>query len=123
MAEPVNKGILWLFGQAIIGSAVQAIAEAINIGRDSGFNTIINEIGAFGHSSILDRVTCPICRWLDGKYFDVDDPFLDLIKPPLHKHCRCIQFAVLKEELIRFPVLITKLTAAEVAELTKNKIG
>ncbi len=115
-------GVVWLISKLVSDMAMTNVAESINVGRESGFNDIKNEIGAFQWSGLLDLKICVRCKWLDGRYFDVDDPALDLIKPPLHRRGRCILVAVLKDELERFPVSITRLTVAQIIYLTENKI-
>ena len=112
-----------LIGKVAALASVISIAEAVNMGRESGFLDIIDQIGAFQWSAILDEKTCPRCESLDGKYFEVGDPQLDLIKPPLHPNCRCILVGVLKEELTNFPVTATYLTPQQVNMLTISKLG
>lgn len=115
-------GIVWLMSKLIAQSAMINIGDAINLGRESAFKEIKPEIGAYQWSAILDVKTCPRCKWLDVKYFDADDPVILLISPLLHSGCRCIWVFVLKEELDRFPVSITRLTSSQVLYLTEIKL-
>lgn len=115
-------GIVSLISKLLAHSASLNIADSINTGRESAFSDMRNEIGAYQWSAILDFKTCPRCKFLDGRYFDVDDPVLLLIWPPLHSWGRCIMVGVLKSELERFPVPITRLTTAQVLWLTEVKL-
>jgi len=45
-------------------------------------------------SAVMDRVTCPRCRVLDGKEFDTMSPDAVEKHPPIHKRCRCFLFFV-----------------------------
>lgn len=111
-----------LIGQMISTAAILNVAEAVNLGRENGFEDIADEIGAYQWSAILDDRTCPICESLDGTYFEPGDPALAELKPPLHSSCRCMLFAVLKEELANFPVKFTFLDDSQVTRLLINKI-
>jgi len=120
LAEVV--GIRELIGKAVTIAALINVAEAVNEGRESGFKDIRDQIGAFQWSAILDERTCPICEELDGKYFEPDDPTLDEIRPPIHPACRCILVAVLKEELVSYPVTYSYLTNQQVFDFTAHKL-
>jgi len=111
-----------LIGRILAFASILNISEAINLGREEGFNDIKNQIGAYQWSAILDSRTCPICKSLDGTYFEPGDPALAELKPPIHLHCRCILVAVLKEELANFPVKFTFFNRSQVAKLLVNKI-
>lgn len=111
-----------MIGQMIATSAIINIAEAINLGREEGFEDIRDQIGGYQWSAILDERTCRICKSLDGIYFEPDNPALAELKPPIHPNCRCILVAVLKEELEKFPVKFTFLDRGQVNELMINKI-
>lgn len=50
------------------------------------------------YSAILDRDTCPLCRFLHGMVFHPDQPEADIFKPPLHKGCKCMRIYVLNSE-------------------------
>ena len=110
-----------LIGKILALVSITSTAEAVNAGRESGFREIIDIVGAFQWSAILDEKTCPNCRELDGKYFEPDDPQLQIIKPPLHPNCRCILVAVLKEEVKAFPVKVAYLTPQQVSAFTVSK--
>ncbi len=111
-----------LIGRTMATSAIINIAEAINLGREEGFDDIKNQIGAYQWSAILDDRTCRICKSLDGTYFEPGDPALAELKPPIHPNCRCILVAVLKEELEKFPVKFTFLDRGQVNKFMINKI-
>ncbi len=115
-------GIVWLMSKLIAKSAMINIGDAINSGRESAFKEIKPQIGAYQWSAILDNDTCKRCFWLDGRYFDADDPAILLISPLLHSGCRCIWIYVMKEELERFPVSITRLTSSQILYLTEIKL-
>jgi SPP1 gp7 family putative phage head morphogenesis protein len=110
-----------LIAKALATAAILNVAEAVTMGRESTFADIADQIGAWQWSAILDEKTCPICRELDGQYFDPNDPVWDEIRPPAHIGCRCIPVAVLKEELENFPVQITTLTGPQVDAYTARK--
>lgn len=111
-----------MIGQMLATSAIINIAEAVNLGREEGFEDIKNQIGAYQWSAILDSRTCSICKSLDGTYFEPRDPALAELKPPIHVNCRCILVAVLKEELENFPVKYTFLNRSQIDGLMINKI-
>lgn len=111
-----------MIGQMLATSAILNIAEAVNMGREEGFDDIKNDIGGFQWSAILDDRTCRLCESLDGTYFEPGDPALAELKPPIHPNCRCMLVAVLKEELEKFPVKFTFLDQAQVDRLLINKI-
>lgn len=116
-----DEGMRELIGQAVATAALINVAEAVNIGRESGFLDIIDQIGAWQWSAILDEKTCPICEELDGKYFEKGDPQWDTLKPPIHPGCRCIAVAVLNEELTNFPVKYTYYSPSQISNLVINK--
>lgn len=111
-----------MIGQMLATAALLNISEAVNLGREEGFDDIANEIGAYQWSAILDDRTCDLCESLDGTYFEPGDPALAELKPPIHPNCRCILVAVLKEELQKFPVKFTFLNNDQVSRLLINKI-
>jgi SPP1 gp7 family putative phage head morphogenesis protein len=111
-----------MIGQMLATAALLNISEAVNLGREEGFDDIANEIGAYQWSAILDDRTCDLCESLDGQYFEPGDPALAELKPPIHPNCRCILVAVLKEELTKFPVKFTFLEQDQVSRLLINKI-
>jgi len=116
-----TDGIRELIGKTIATAALINVAEAVNEGRESGFQDIRDQIGAYQWSAILDERTCKVCEELDGKYFEPDDPSLRDIRPPLHPACRCILVAVLKEELKSYPVTYSYLTNQQVFDFTAYK--
>ena len=111
-----------MIGQMLATAAILNVAEAVNLGRENGFEDIANEIGGYQWSAILDDRTCPICESLDGTYFEPGDPALAELKPPIHPNCRCILVAVLKEELQNFPVKFTFFEQDQVSRLLINKL-
>jgi uncharacterized protein with gpF-like domain len=88
---------------------------------EESFDDIINEIAAFQWSAILDNNVCPECEKLNGQCFEVGDPGLEAIKPPLHIDCRCMIAATLKEEVQQKPIEFTYLSEAEIYRLTNLK--
>jgi SPP1 gp7 family putative phage head morphogenesis protein len=50
------------------------------------------------YSAIIDRDTCPLCRFLHGMVFHPDQPEADVFKPPLHKGCKCMRTYILNSE-------------------------
>jgi len=50
------------------------------------------------YSAIIDRDTCPLCRFLHGMVFHPDQPEADIFKPPLHKGCKCMRTYILSSE-------------------------
>lgn len=111
-----------MIGQLLATAAILNVAEAVNMGREEGFDDIKDEIGGYQWSAILDDRTCDICLSLDGTYFEPGDPALAELKPPIHPNCRCILVAVLKEELTKFPVKFTFFDQGQVDRLLINKI-
>jgi len=111
-----------MIGRMLATSAIINIAESVNLGRETGFDDIRNQIGAYLWSAILDSRTCRICKSLDGTYFEPGDSALAELKPPLHLSCRCILAGILKEELENFPVKYTFLDQSQVDGLMTNKI-
>ncbi len=111
-----------LIGQTIATAAILNVAEAVNMGREEGFDDIADEIGAFFWSAILDSKTCDICESLDGHYFEPGDPALNELKPPIHPNCRCILVAVLKDALANKPVKFTFFDPEQIANFLVNKI-
>jgi len=111
-----------LIAQAVATAVVVNIAEAVNAGREAGFEDIADQIGAYQWSAILDDKTCERCTELDGKNFKPSDPQLDALRPPLHPNCRCILVAILKEELVAFPVAFANFSDKQVFDLTLNKL-
>ena len=109
-------------GNTLMTSIVVNIAEALNLGREEGFHTIRKQIGAYQWSAILDRRTCKICKYLDGKYFEPGDPAISELKPPIHPNCRCLLVAILKEELVNYPVKFTYFNGGQINQLLVNKI-
>jgi len=65
---------------------------------------------------------CNICEGLDGTYFEPGDPALAELKPPIHPNCRCILVAVLKEELVNFPVKYSFFDDEQVGKFLINKV-
>ena len=76
-----------MIGQMLATAAILNVAEAVNLGREEGFDDIVNDIGGYQWSAILDDHTCPICESLDGTYFEPGDPALAELKPPIHPNC------------------------------------
>ena len=108
--------------QIIATVAMSNVAEAVNMGREETFKDIDNEIGYYSWSAILDRKTCSRCEWLDGRNFTKETIAFSGIKAPIHLHCRCILFAVLKEETHTKPVVFTELSTDMIRKLTANKL-
>lgn len=111
--------LLELIKSYLVAVATVSIADAINLGRHKVYQDYEDRIGAFQFSAILDDRTCKFCDQpnsqsiglgLDGLNFSPDDPLLDLIRPPLHQHCRCMLVGILREELAIQDVPITTLT-------------
>ncbi len=50
------------------------------------------------YSAIIDRDTCPLCRFLHGMVFHPDHFETEIFKPPLHKGCKCMRTYVLSSE-------------------------
>jgi SPP1 gp7 family putative phage head morphogenesis protein len=46
------------------------------------------------HSAICDQLTTPLCRFLHGKGFRIDDAALKEFVPPLHDGCRSVLLPV-----------------------------
>ena len=111
-----------MIGQMIATAAILNVAESLNSGREEGFNDIANQIGGYQWSAILDHRTCPICKSLDGTYFEPGDPALARLKPPAHLNCRCVLVGILKEELQNFPVKFTFFNSGQIDKFTINKI-
>lgn len=116
-----QEGMRELIGRAVSTAALINVAEGVNVGRASGFNDIIDQIGAWQWSAILDSKTCEICEELDGKYFEKGDTQWEQLQPPAHPGCRCIAVAVLNEELDNFPVKYTYYSQSQIDELMRNK--
>lgn len=122
----IKHSIMWLIGNVMAKMVIQSVSESLNRGRESGFAEIredkeLPDIPVYQWSAILDGKQCNRCEWLDGKYFEEMDPSFHKIWPPLHQGGRCIVVGVMKEELINFPVTITKLTVGETAWLSELK--
>ena len=111
-----------MIGQMLATAAILNVAESVNLGRENGFNDIRDEIGGYQWSALLDHRTCPICKSLDGTYFEPGDSALAELKPPIHPNCRCILVAVLREELQNFPVKFTFFNQNQINKFTINKI-
>jgi len=94
----------------------------MNVCRGESFADIADQIGAYQFSAIQDKETCLTCKALDGAYFETNSPLLEELWPPLHKGCRCILVAVLKEELQNFPVKYTHFSPEQITNFLKNKI-
>lgn len=50
------------------------------------------------YSAIIDRDTCPLCRFLHGMVFHPDHFETEIFKPPLHKGCKCMRTYILSNE-------------------------
>ncbi|HWP48242.1 MAG TPA: minor capsid protein [Candidatus Limnocylindrales bacterium] len=50
------------------------------------------------YSAIIDRDTCPLCRFLHGMVFHPDHFETEIFKPPLHKGCKCMRTYILSSE-------------------------
>lgn len=61
---------------------------ALQAGREDVHKGAADLIERFTWSALLDRSTCPVCRFLDGVTWWAGD--VDIIKPPIHFWCRCI---------------------------------
>lgn len=75
-----------------------AVAAAVNLGRDTVFETYDSDIESYEYSAVLDRKTCPICEDLDGSVVDAAEYKSSHWHPPIHFHCRCLWVAILKTE-------------------------
>ena len=111
-----------LIGSMLATSALINIADAVNVGREEGFADIADQIKAYQWSAILDKVTCPRCRELDGAYFEADSPLVDLLRPPIHPACRCIYVAVLKEEQTPFVINFANFSPRQVQNFLVGKV-
>ena len=49
-----------LIGRTIATAAILTIAEAVNLGREEGFEDIADQIGGYHGNSICDRKPMPI---------------------------------------------------------------
>ncbi len=89
-------------------TANMSISEMLNLGRDSGFHAIADEIRIMEYSAIMDGNVCVRCYSLDGEQMAYgSEKYYDL-QPPLHSqqygsclgnyNCRCIMVGILKTE-------------------------
>ena len=64
------------------------VSESFNFGRNQGAKVDLIELAQY--SAVLDNVTCPLCRFMDKKIIQVDNPDFQKFTPPIHANCRCI---------------------------------
>lgn len=69
------------------------------------------------YSAILDERTTPVCRYLDGKVFEPDNPDLEDLIPPLHFRCRSIIVPVGTDEDVGLDEWITEVEIAHARTL------
>lgn len=81
---------------SILTDNLVAIGNMINVGRD---RTAINHSNIAQYSAILDDVTCPLCEYLDGMYFEVGSKEYYKYMPRVHISCRCIYVYIGKDEV------------------------
>lgn len=83
-----EAGDEWV-GSASNLSGASAVPFAVNVGRRQAAEAN-NEVIGFQYSAILDDVTTPTCRQLDGQTRAVDDYESAKFDPPNHFNCRSI---------------------------------
>ncbi len=84
-------------------AAAVIASEALSIGRHTEAELFRDEIARVEYSALLDDNTCPNCRALDGKSFEMGSTSYVANSPPLRDckgktRCRCVYVLVLKEE-------------------------
>jgi len=79
----------------ILNDNLGGISTMINLGRD---RTAVEKCKIAEYSAILDKKTCPLCKYLDGQVFKVGSSEYERYMPRIHDRCRCIYVYVGEEE-------------------------
>lgn len=72
------------------------------------------------YSAVLDDRTTPVCRYLDGKIFPLDEPDLARLAPPNHHNCRSLLVPVTLDMTIDTADLITPAQLGRAEELAQK---
>ena len=74
--------------------------DAFNNGRLLEMRNNPDFVQAVEYSAILDDRTSPVCNFLDGKKFKLDDPKLSTLTPPNHHNCRSVLVPITIDETV-----------------------
>lgn len=87
-----------IFSQFFNGLKSLFVMGAINLGRETVFESEPDRVYAFQYSAILDDRTSDLCRGLDGVIVKPWSPRFKQISPPNHWNCRSIWVEILIDE-------------------------
>jgi hypothetical protein len=76
--------------QSLTSTATVITTEAYGLGRDAVGAWNIDEYPWAQRIEVLDQVTCPLCRQINGMVFDKRSPAYQQYRWPLHIGCRGI---------------------------------
>lgn len=77
-------------------TASAQVGNAINDGRQAAADKAGVKLAQY--SAILDDVTCPLCRWMDGSVIETANPDYNIFSPQVHRFCRCVWVYIRPEE-------------------------
>jgi|WetSurMetagenome_2_1015567.scaffolds.fasta_scaffold10568_5 SPP1 gp7 family putative phage head morphogenesis protein len=103
----------------ILEDNLGGVSTMMNLGRD---RTAIATCKKVEYSAILDKRTCPLCKFLDGQVFEVNSPEYFKYMPRVHERCRCIYVYVGQEE-VNPPDIKIKKPDAEMLKTHGHLIG
>lgn len=94
------------------------VTEAFNVGRLAEFRNLGQRVvPQVQYSAILDSRTTEICRFLDERVFDLNDPALSRLTPPNHFNCRSILVPVTQDLIVTRAELVSRREAVRAEEL------
>lgn len=108
---------------AIAAHRTEAIARtestaAYNQGRLVQARQVPRLMRGMMYSAIMDSRTTPVCRELDGKVFELEDPKLDQLSPPRHVNCRSLLVPVTVNQTVQESDYITASQAGRAEDLS-----
>jgi hypothetical protein len=109
-----------IFSQFFNGLKSLFVMGAINLGRETVFESEPDRVYAFQYSAILDDRTSDLCRSLDGIIVKPWSKQYHAIKPPNHWNCRWIFVEILTDE--PYKPAFTKQERIETKDINKPTV-